>query len=365
MIGPHTRRQAGGGGAIGSHTLGRMEKLAYLLWDASPERDLDAFRDRLLDRLPKGLADCGASRVKILATDSDVAAGAGLHLGALAPDALVTFWLECVQDRGASESLLSGVSGRMAGYLVVESQPLRFETPEGPVGRRLPGFTLVGCIEPADGVAHAEFIATWERVHRDVAIETQSTFSYVRHEVVPAIRTDCNSGDIPIWTAGASIGAFHAVAVLCRWPQLFHRAIGMSGTWNILRFFGSEGRYTEDYFVSSPLQFVPTLAGPHLAELRKRFVLIASGAGRAENMDESWGLAQVLGAAYPWTVGSTTRSVANWAMKSPTAPNSAELLRNEFTAWVTTVSTGTTIEPTGRVGWSSAASKVFMTVVAR
>ena len=120
---------------------------------------------------------------------------------------------------------------------------------------------------------------------------------YIRHEVVPAIRTDCNSGDIPIWTAGASIGAFHAVAVLCRWPQLFHRAIGMSGTWNILRFFGSEGRYTEDYFVSSPLQFVPTLAGPHLAELRKRFVLIASGAGRAENMDESWGLAQVLGAA--------------------------------------------------------------------
>ncbi|MCA9682215.1 MAG: hypothetical protein KC457_08470 [Myxococcales bacterium] len=118
---------------------------------------------------------------------------------------------------------------------------------------------------------------------------------YIRHEVVPAIRKDCNNDDIPIWTAGASIGAFHAVSVLCRWPNIFHRALGMSGTWNILRFFKSDDRYTEDYFVSSPLQFVPTLAGMHLDELRKRFVLIASGDGRAEDMGESWGLANVLG----------------------------------------------------------------------
>ncbi|PRQ02980.1 putative esterase [Enhygromyxa salina] len=118
---------------------------------------------------------------------------------------------------------------------------------------------------------------------------------YVRHEVVPAIRMDCNSEDIGVWTTGASIGAFHAVAVLCRWPNVFHRALGMSGTWNILRFFGTE-EFSEDYFVASPLQFVPTLAGVHLDELRKRFVLLASGAGRAEDMGESWAMARALGA---------------------------------------------------------------------
>ncbi|KIG19232.1 hypothetical protein DB30_04697 [Enhygromyxa salina] len=118
---------------------------------------------------------------------------------------------------------------------------------------------------------------------------------HVRHEVVPAIRKDCNSDDIGIWTTGASIGAFHAVAVTCRWPHIFHRALGMSGTWNILRFFKSEDKYTEDYFVSSPLQFVPTLGGVHLEELRKRFILMASGSGRAEDMSESWGLANLLG----------------------------------------------------------------------
>ena len=39
---------------------------------------------------------------------------------------------------------------------------------------------------------------------------------WVKHEVVPAIRMDCGGADVPIWTAGASIGAFHAAAVVCR-----------------------------------------------------------------------------------------------------------------------------------------------------
>lgn len=117
---------------------------------------------------------------------------------------------------------------------------------------------------------------------------------YIRHELVPAIRTDCNDPNVEIISTGASIGAFHAAAVLCRFPDVFQKAICMSGTYDILRFLKSE-RYTEDYFVSSPLQFVPTLAGPHLDKLRTRFCLIASGEGRAEDISESWDLARVLG----------------------------------------------------------------------
>ena len=117
---------------------------------------------------------------------------------------------------------------------------------------------------------------------------------YVRHEVVPAIRMDCQSPDIPIWTTGASIGAFHAVAATCRWPNVFQRALGMSGSFNILRFLQSDD-FTENYYVSSPLNFLPGLEGPHLAELRKRFILLASGAGKAENMGETWNMANLLG----------------------------------------------------------------------
>src|SRR4051812_50028097 len=35
---------------------------------------------------------------------------------------------------------------------------------------------------------------------------------------------------LPIWVTGASIGAFHSVAVTCRFPDIFSRALAMSGT---------------------------------------------------------------------------------------------------------------------------------------
>lgn len=117
---------------------------------------------------------------------------------------------------------------------------------------------------------------------------------YVRHEVVPAIRSDCRSDGIPIWTTGASIGAFYAVAVTARYPDVFSRALGMSGSYDLLRFLKAE-HYTHDYFVSSPLHFLPHLSAPHLHELRKRFILLASGSGKAENMGESWAMAHALG----------------------------------------------------------------------
>ena len=117
---------------------------------------------------------------------------------------------------------------------------------------------------------------------------------YVRHEVVPAIWRDCG-GAVPIWTAGASIGAFHAAATVCRFPDVFHKAAALSGTYDILRFIHDGASYNADFFVSSPVHFLPGLSGPHLDEVRKRFILIASGEGRAENIGESWHLARVLG----------------------------------------------------------------------
>src|SRR5688500_13059855 len=112
---------------------------------------------------------------------------------------------------------------------------------------------------------------------------------YVRHELVPAIRLDCRNDQLSLWAAGASIGAFHAVASVCRFPDGCTRALAMSGTFNLMRFIETD-RFDEHYFVSSPLQFVPTLGGPHLDVLRKNFILFATGAGRAENVGESWAM---------------------------------------------------------------------------
>jgi esterase/lipase superfamily enzyme len=120
---------------------------------------------------------------------------------------------------------------------------------------------------------------------------------YVKHEVVPAIRTDTKNPQAEIWTVGMSFGAFHAVAVLCRFPDIFTKAAGISGTYDLKRFFeGAQPHdFDEYYFVSTPLEFVPTLAGRHLDVLRTRFIQLTSGEGRAEDIGETWRLANVLG----------------------------------------------------------------------
>jgi esterase/lipase superfamily enzyme len=119
---------------------------------------------------------------------------------------------------------------------------------------------------------------------------------YVRHEVAPAIRTDCRTPEIEIWTAGASIGAFHAIAAVCRWPDVFARACAMSGTYDLRRFYDARpDEFSDEFWVSSPLHFVPTLADRHLDVLRTRFILMPSGEGRAEDISESWKMANTLG----------------------------------------------------------------------
>lgn len=195
-----------------------MEKLVYLLWKREADSDNDVLRDRLLAELPGALASHGASGIKLAVSDGDVAAGAALHLGARRPDALLSFWLECIQDRGPAESLVAGLVGRHAGYLVVESQPLRLVTDPRKRGTRTPGFSLVGCIEPRAGISHAAFVERWETVHRDVAIETQSTFSYVRNEVVRPLTKDA-----PPW-AGIIEEGFPSEALSN--PQAFYDAVG-------------------------------------------------------------------------------------------------------------------------------------------
>lgn len=117
---------------------------------------------------------------------------------------------------------------------------------------------------------------------------------YVAAEAVPAIRQDCGGGDVRVVAAGASIGAFNAVAVTCRYPQLFRAALGMSGTYDLERLMGFQGN--GDYYFSSPLAFLPSLEGPQLDQLRQSFILMAFGQGRWEAPGESWRMAEVLGA---------------------------------------------------------------------
>ncbi|MBL4848840.1 MAG: prolyl oligopeptidase family serine peptidase [Planctomycetes bacterium] len=124
---------------------------------------------------------------------------------------------------------------------------------------------------------------------------------YLYHEVVPAIRKDCNSDDIEIVVAGASIGAFNAMATICRHPDVFSRAICMSGTYDVERFIkdsdGHPMRHGDaNFYFSSPLQYLPNLGeSEQLRLLRQRFILMAHGGGRWEDPEQDWTMASILG----------------------------------------------------------------------
>jgi esterase/lipase superfamily enzyme len=116
------------------------------------------------------------------------------------------------------------------------------------------------------------------------------------HEVLPAIRQDCNDDAIEIVTSGASLGAYNALAFLCRHPDAVSAAICLSGTYGLTKFL--EGPMTRDFYEISPIHFVPDLVeeSEQLAQLRRRFVLLAHGEGVAESPEEDWTVARVLGA---------------------------------------------------------------------
>lgn len=119
--------------------------------------------------------------------------------------------------------------------------------------------------------------------------------SFVVNEALPAVYNDCG-GWMDVVATGASVGAYNALAAICRHPDRFSHAVCMSGTYDLGRFI--EGEVDGDWYHGSPLHFVPNLPEMHpdLARLRSRFVILAHGTGRWENGQQSWSVADVLGA---------------------------------------------------------------------
>lgn len=127
--------------------------------------------------------------------------------------------------------------------------------------------------------------ASWIQNQYDAAI---------RYEVVPAIQSDCQSSEIELIAAGPSIGAFNALEVTCRHPDVFRAAVCMSGTYDLTHWL--QGTWWDDFYFSSPLHYLPDLGGRQLDQLRERLIILAHGSGAWENPDQSWVVADALGA---------------------------------------------------------------------
>jgi len=145
----------------------------------------------------------------------------------------------------------------------------------------------------ADSLAARQWL-TEERVTPLAGRVHNEFHECLMHEIVPFIRNDCGGGTLDIVTAGASIGAFNALASVCRHPDVFGLAICLSGTYDLTKFL--QGPVDAEFWRASPLHFLPRLPeGPQLERLRQRYVLLVHGEGRAESPEESWNVAKVLG----------------------------------------------------------------------
>ena len=148
-----------------------------------------------------------------------------------------------------------------------------------------------------DGIA----ARTWLRgtSSPEECVRVQAAFNaFIDAELVPLIRRDCQSDTLELIAAGAALGAYSAVAALCRLPSVFRVAIGLSGVYDLSKYL--TGGFTPLLNPVSPLHSVAALgqagADARADALRKRFVLLASGEGDYETPAESQRMAAALDA---------------------------------------------------------------------
>jgi esterase/lipase superfamily enzyme len=190
-----------------------------------------------------------------------------------------------------------------------------------------------------DAVAARAWLAATTSVQECASLEkSYDTFLY--EEVLQRIRVDCKDDHLEPILAGASLGAATAVITLCRHPDSFRAAIGLSGVYGGGAHFwreccdapprssspqqtsprdtsrrdsstpastpeastplASNSEASASQAISqisslSPLRYVATLAGPQLAQLKLRRITLGSGAGDYENPADSKRLADALG----------------------------------------------------------------------
>ena len=109
----------------------------------------------------------------------------------------------------------------------------------------------------ADFEGHPEM-----RVARHAAFER-----YVLDELVPWIDADCQTPDIPIALAGASLGALYAATLALKHPERFRYALCLSGRYDAA--WLTDGFTNTEVHYNNPMAFVPHLDGAELERVRR------------------------------------------------------------------------------------------------
>lgn len=172
-----------------------MEKLIYVVWKRE-EMPIARFREELLGSTGQRLLDLGARGLSVNLADESAVPGLRITQMAKPLTGMVSIWLDTALNRVPVEEALGDVTARLAGYLALESVPLRNTTSVAPLGERVPGLYNVAFLEKPEAMTYEAWLEEWQGEHTRVAIETQSTFLYIQNVLVRPLTKDA-----PPWTA--------------------------------------------------------------------------------------------------------------------------------------------------------------------
>lgn len=114
---------------------------------------------------------------------------------------------------------------------------------------------------------YAKMVGPRDRINRYLQYE-----EYIANEVMPFITQ--HNGSTTAGVTGCSFGAYHAMAMALRHPDIFTSCISMGGAFDIMRFL--HGYFDEDAYLLSPAHFLPNLTDPWFLERcrKNKWVLI-------------------------------------------------------------------------------------------
>jgi hypothetical protein len=166
-----------------------MEKIVFKLWRSDSD-SLEKFKKSLLVDLPKTLESL-ISELQINIVDENVNEAAALAQINYSqnPDAIV---FTKVASQYYSEniiSILQSFATKVEGFIVSESIILQDDSKDHQ-GKRSEGFSQVVFLEKPLEMTEFDWFDHWTHHHTKIAIETQSSFTYIQNTVVRPLQKD-------------------------------------------------------------------------------------------------------------------------------------------------------------------------------
>jgi hypothetical protein len=124
------------------------------------------------------------SYIRYALVDDDVAPAQALAMtGSKHPrDAVLSFYASDAFDMTKIEHQLQPVAEQICSYRVEEREPLHYDAAAG----RVPGMCQIALLKKPPHLTREQWLDIWLNSHTQIAIDTQSTFSY-RQNIVQSI----------------------------------------------------------------------------------------------------------------------------------------------------------------------------------